>query len=183
LRSPGLEAAVIRATSHDERSVDYGSTSRVFALARTSPPTMQLLMWALVHWAGRTQCWAVVLKVLMLVHGLLLRSDLARHTSAASPSTSPTSAAARRRRPSHRGSPRSCAHTLLPRHLLPLRRPRAGRCQRRSRRRGRAARPPDQAAAPTGPALANSAIWGRHGKGLVLEAMDCVVIEIFEVYS
>ncbi|RLN05627.1 putative clathrin assembly protein [Panicum miliaceum] len=76
LRSPELEAAVIRATSHDERSVDYGSASRVFALARASQPALQPLMWALARRAGRTRCWAVALKALMLAHGLLLRSDL-----------------------------------------------------------------------------------------------------------
>ena len=34
LRRPELEAAVIRVTSHDERSVDYGSAAGLFALAR-----------------------------------------------------------------------------------------------------------------------------------------------------
>ncbi|CAD6341615.1 unnamed protein product [Miscanthus lutarioriparius] len=118
LRSPELESAVIRATSHDERSVDYGSAARVLALARASPPALQPLMWALARRAGRTRCWAVALKALMLAHGLLLRSDAApraarhaRRASAASPSTSPTSATARRRRPSRRASPPSCAPT------------------------------------------------------------------------
>ncbi|CAD6245457.1 unnamed protein product [Miscanthus lutarioriparius] len=77
LRSPELEAAVIRATSHDERSVDYGSAARVLALARASPPALQPLMWELARRAGRTRCWAVALKALMLAHGLLLRSDAA----------------------------------------------------------------------------------------------------------
>ncbi|XP_066331270.1 putative clathrin assembly protein At1g25240 [Miscanthus floridulus] len=77
LRSPELEAAVILATSHDERSVDYGSAARVLALARASPPALQLLMWELARRAGRTRCWAVALKALMLAHGLLLRSDAA----------------------------------------------------------------------------------------------------------
>ncbi|KAM0837253.1 hypothetical protein ACQ4PT_061783 [Festuca glaucescens] len=76
-RSAELEAAVIRATSHDERAVDYRGAARVFALARASPPDMQPLMFALARRAGRTQCWAVALKALMLAHGLLLRSDLA----------------------------------------------------------------------------------------------------------
>ena len=59
---------MIRATGHDERSVDYGSASRVFALARASPPALQPLMWALARRAGRTRCWAVALKALMLAH-------------------------------------------------------------------------------------------------------------------
>uniref|UniRef100_A0ACD6AKH3 Uncharacterized protein n=1 Tax=Avena sativa TaxID=4498 RepID=A0ACD6AKH3_AVESA len=77
IRNPELEAAVIRATSHDERAVDYMGAARVFALARASPPDMQPLMFALARRAGRTRCWAVALKALMLAHGLLLRSDLA----------------------------------------------------------------------------------------------------------
>uniref|UniRef100_A0ACD5Y7I8 Uncharacterized protein n=1 Tax=Avena sativa TaxID=4498 RepID=A0ACD5Y7I8_AVESA len=77
IRNPELEAAVIRATSHDERAVDYRGAARVFALARASPPDMQPLMFALARRAGRTRCWAVALKALMLAHGLLLRSDLA----------------------------------------------------------------------------------------------------------
>ncbi|CAO2206979.1 unnamed protein product [Urochloa humidicola] len=77
LRSPGVESAVIRATSHDERSVDCASAARVLALARASPPAMRPLMWALARRAARTRCWAVALKALMLAHGLLLRSDLA----------------------------------------------------------------------------------------------------------
>lgn len=81
LRSPELEAAVIRATSHDERSVDYVSAARVLALARASPPALQPLMWALARRAGRTRCWAVALKALMLAHGLLLRSDAAPHAA------------------------------------------------------------------------------------------------------
>nr|CAB3472281.1 unnamed protein product [Digitaria exilis] len=36
-----LVAAVICATRHDDRSMDYGSAVRVFALARASPPAMQ----------------------------------------------------------------------------------------------------------------------------------------------
>ncbi|KAL6647419.1 hypothetical protein ACP70R_014856 [Stipagrostis hirtigluma subsp. patula] len=76
-RRPELEAAVIRATSHDERSVDHAGAARVFALARASPAALQPLMWALARRAGRTRCWAVALKALMLAHGLLLRSDLA----------------------------------------------------------------------------------------------------------
>uniref|UniRef100_A0A0E0M1W2 AP180 N-terminal homology (ANTH) domain-containing protein n=1 Tax=Oryza punctata TaxID=4537 RepID=A0A0E0M1W2_ORYPU len=58
-----MEAAVIRATSHDERWVDYRSSRRVFRWARTSPSL-------------RTRCWAVALKALMLVHGMLLRSGV-----------------------------------------------------------------------------------------------------------
>ncbi|KAJ6796553.1 putative clathrin assembly protein [Iris pallida] len=71
-RSPDMEAAVIRATSHDERSVDYKNAARVFQWARTSPSFVPPLMWALARRATRTRSWPVALKSLLLVHGLLL---------------------------------------------------------------------------------------------------------------
>ncbi|XP_048531112.1 putative clathrin assembly protein At1g25240 [Triticum urartu] len=78
LRSPArvrggaaeLDAAVIRATSHDDRFVDRGAAARVLDLARASSPSP--LVWALARRAGRTRCWAVALKALMLAHRLLL---------------------------------------------------------------------------------------------------------------
>ena len=81
MRSPELEAAVIRATGHDEGPVDYRSVSRVFALARASPPALQPLMWALARLAGRTWCWAAALKVLVLAHDPALAWHLAPHAS------------------------------------------------------------------------------------------------------
>ncbi|XP_008806636.2 putative clathrin assembly protein At1g25240 [Phoenix dactylifera] len=74
-RSSALDAAVIHATSHDERSIDYKNAGRVFAWARTSPSLLDPLMWALARRAGRTRSWPVALKALMLAHGLLLCSD------------------------------------------------------------------------------------------------------------
>lgn len=72
-----LEAAVIRATSHEDRWMDYRSAARVFAWARTSPSFVRPIMWALARRARRTRCWVVALKALMIAHGLLLRSGLA----------------------------------------------------------------------------------------------------------
>ncbi|XP_062198771.1 putative clathrin assembly protein At1g25240 [Phragmites australis] len=72
-----LEAAVIRATSHEDRGMDYRSAARVFAWARTSPSFLRPVMWALARRARRTRCWVVALKALMIAHGLLLRSGLA----------------------------------------------------------------------------------------------------------
>ncbi|CAN6224638.1 unnamed protein product [Urochloa humidicola] len=69
-----LEAAVIRATSHEDRWMDYRSAARVFAWARASPSSLRPAMWALARRARRTRCWAVALKSLMVAHGLLLRS-------------------------------------------------------------------------------------------------------------
>lgn len=75
LRSAVLDAAVIRATSHDENSIDYKNAGRVFAWVRTSPSLLDPLMWTLARRVGRTRSWPVALKVLMLAHGLLLCSD------------------------------------------------------------------------------------------------------------
>ncbi|CAL9148551.1 unnamed protein product [Musa hybrid cultivar] len=71
-----VDATVIRATSHDERSVDYKSAGRVFAWARAAPTSfLDPLMWSLAHRAARTHSWAVALKSLLLAHGLLLCSE------------------------------------------------------------------------------------------------------------
>ncbi|CAN6204621.1 unnamed protein product [Urochloa humidicola] len=78
-----LEAAVIRATSHEDRWMDYRSAARVFAWASASPSSLRPAMWALARRARRTRCWAVALKSLMVAHGLLLRSRLAPHAAAA----------------------------------------------------------------------------------------------------
>ncbi|KAL5677602.1 hypothetical protein ACJX0J_013733, partial [Zea mays] len=72
-----LEAAVIRATSHEDRWMDYRSAARVFAWARSSPTFIRPVMWALARRARRTRCWVVALKSLMIAHGILLRSGRA----------------------------------------------------------------------------------------------------------
>jgi ANTH domain len=74
-RNAELEAAVIRATSHDDRSVDYKNAARVFTWARTSPSFLLPVMWTLARRAARTRSWPVALKTLMLIHGILMRSD------------------------------------------------------------------------------------------------------------
>ncbi|WVZ65147.1 hypothetical protein U9M48_014558 [Paspalum notatum var. saurae] len=71
-----LEACVIRATSHDDRWMDYRSAARVFAWVRASPSSPRHVMSALARRARRTRCWVVALKSLMIAHGLLLRSGL-----------------------------------------------------------------------------------------------------------
>ncbi|THU60082.1 hypothetical protein C4D60_Mb07t08890 [Musa balbisiana] len=74
-RRPEMEAAVIRATSHDERSVDYKNAGRVFAWARAAPSSLLAsLMWSVARRASRTRSWPVALKCLLLAHGLILCS-------------------------------------------------------------------------------------------------------------
>ncbi|BAF23916.1 putative clathrin assembly protein At1g25240 [Oryza sativa Japonica Group] len=187
LRNAELEAVVIRATSHDERSVDYRSAARVFALARASPAVLQPLMWALARRAGRTRCWAVALKALMLAHGLLLRSDLAPR--AARLGRVPFDLADFRDRSS---SPtKTSGFSAFVRayfHFLDTRSLFAAQDMDNN----------DDDDADDEDARLDGVSRLQHlldllmqirpygdgmEQGLILEAMDCVVIEIFEVYS
>ncbi|KAK4763793.1 hypothetical protein SAY87_013231 [Trapa incisa] len=69
-RSPDLEAALIRATSHDESRVDYKNVQRVFAWVRTSPNYLRPFVEAISARMERTGSWPVALKGLMLMHGV-----------------------------------------------------------------------------------------------------------------
>ncbi|KAK9074915.1 hypothetical protein SSX86_003234 [Deinandra increscens subsp. villosa] len=70
LRNPNLETAVIRATTHDESSVDYRSTQHVFTWVRISDDCLYRVLWVLFRRMKRTHNWAVALKGLMLLHGV-----------------------------------------------------------------------------------------------------------------
>ncbi|KAJ9708638.1 hypothetical protein PVL29_000592 [Vitis rotundifolia] len=69
-RNPDLEAAIIRATSHDVTYVDYRNAQRVFAWVKTSPAYLKPLIWALSKRMEKTRSWVVALKGLMLMHGV-----------------------------------------------------------------------------------------------------------------
>lgn len=69
-RNPHLEAIVIKATSHDDSSVDYKNFQRVYQWARTSPLYMKPLIWSLSTRMEKTRSWIVALKGLMLIHGV-----------------------------------------------------------------------------------------------------------------
>ncbi|KAJ4961170.1 hypothetical protein NE237_021080 [Protea cynaroides] len=69
-RHPELEAAIIKATSHDEFSVDYKNAQRIFALIRTSSSFFKPFMWALTKRIDKTRSWVVAIKGLMLIHGI-----------------------------------------------------------------------------------------------------------------
>ncbi|KAK3130196.1 hypothetical protein QOZ80_6BG0490270 [Eleusine coracana subsp. coracana] len=66
-----VEAAVIRATSHEDRWMDNRAAARVFAWAR-APSARPIIVRELARRARRTRCWAVALKALMVAHGLLI---------------------------------------------------------------------------------------------------------------
>ncbi|OAY25380.1 putative clathrin assembly protein At1g25240 [Manihot esculenta] len=69
-RNPDLEAAIIKATNHNDSSIDYRNAQRVFAWIRASPVSMKPLIRALCCRMEKTQSWVVALKGLMLMHGI-----------------------------------------------------------------------------------------------------------------
>ncbi|XP_027344263.1 putative clathrin assembly protein At1g25240 [Abrus precatorius] len=74
-RNPDLETVIIKATSHDEHRIDCKNVQRVFQWIRTSPIYLKPLAWALSRRMQKTRSWVVALKGLMLIHGVYC-SDL-----------------------------------------------------------------------------------------------------------
>lgn len=70
-RNTDLEAAIIHATSHDSSSVDYSNAHRVYKWIRASPLNLKTLVNALSSRVNHTRSWIVALKSLMLLHGVL----------------------------------------------------------------------------------------------------------------
>ncbi|CAH2033965.1 unnamed protein product [Thlaspi arvense] len=70
-RNPDLDSAIIHATSHDDSSVDYHNAHRVYKWIRSSPSNIKPLVHALSSRVSRTRSWIVALKALILVHGVL----------------------------------------------------------------------------------------------------------------
>lgn len=69
-RHPDLEAAIIRATSHDGAKIDNTNARRVFEWIRTSPIYLKPLAWGLSTRMEKTRSWVVALKGLILIHGV-----------------------------------------------------------------------------------------------------------------
>ncbi|KAK8474266.1 hypothetical protein V6N13_017216 [Hibiscus sabdariffa] len=69
-RNPDLEAAIIKATSHDEYHVDKRNFQVVFSWIRASPISLRPIIWALSRRMDKTRSWAVAIKGLMLMHGV-----------------------------------------------------------------------------------------------------------------
>ncbi|TKY59757.1 putative clathrin assembly protein [Spatholobus suberectus] len=68
--NPDLETVIIKATSHDDDSIDSKNVQRVFQWIRTSPLYLKPLVWALSMRMQKTRSWVVALKGLMLIHGV-----------------------------------------------------------------------------------------------------------------
>ncbi|XP_076907746.1 putative clathrin assembly protein At1g25240 [Bidens hawaiensis] len=69
-RNPEIEAAVIKATNHDNSRVDYRSAQLIFAWIRVSGHYIRPVMSALTTRMDKTRTWTVALKGLMLLHGV-----------------------------------------------------------------------------------------------------------------
>lgn len=70
-QNPDIAAAVIKATSHNNSHIDYQSAQRIFAWIRVSGHNVRPVMAALTTRMERTHNWTVALKGLMLLHGIL----------------------------------------------------------------------------------------------------------------
>ncbi|XP_028752615.1 putative clathrin assembly protein At1g25240 [Neltuma alba] len=70
LRNPVLETAVIKATSHDEHHIDYKNVERVMQWLAASPLHLKPLVFSLSLRMKKTRSWPVALKGLMLMHGI-----------------------------------------------------------------------------------------------------------------
>lgn len=70
LHNPDLETVIIKATSHDDHRIDSKNVQRVFQWLRASPMYLKPLVWSLSMRMQKTRSWVVALKGLMLMHGI-----------------------------------------------------------------------------------------------------------------
>ncbi|KAL5070914.1 hypothetical protein RYX36_021801 [Vicia faba] len=69
-RNSDLETVVIKATSHNEQCMDYKNVQKVFQWLRISPIYLKPLLCVLSIRMQKTSNWVVALKGLMLIHGI-----------------------------------------------------------------------------------------------------------------
>lgn len=69
-RNPDIESAVIKATNHDNTRIDYSSAQRIFAWIRVSSHYIRPVLSAISTRMEKTRSWTVALKGLMLLHGV-----------------------------------------------------------------------------------------------------------------
>ncbi|KAF3623649.1 putative CASP-like protein-like [Capsicum annuum] len=70
LWNPDIEAAVIKATSHDEFSMNMKNVDRIFRWLRLSSTNLKPLIWAISIRTEKMRSWVVAIKVVILMHGL-----------------------------------------------------------------------------------------------------------------
>ncbi|CAI9785513.1 unnamed protein product [Fraxinus pennsylvanica] len=71
LRNPDIESAVIKATNHNESSIDVKNINRVFKWIRLSTCHVKPLVWSISNRMEKTRSWVVALKGLILMHGVI----------------------------------------------------------------------------------------------------------------
>lgn len=176
-----LETAIIKATSHNESYVDYKNAQRVFAWIRMSPVSLKPLIWALTIRMEKTQSWVVAIKGLMLIHGVFccktpavqrigrLPFDLSNFTDG------------------HSKPSKMWGFNAFVRTYFAFLDQRSTLLYKQSK----------QTEEPMVAELINLENWitlldmllqikplaNNMKQGLILEAMDCVIIEIYDVYS
>ncbi|KAJ0257010.1 putative clathrin assembly protein [Hirschfeldia incana] len=72
-----LKAAVVKATNHDEYSIDPENALFIYRHVRATPASLKPLISAISTRVTRTRSWVVALKGLMLMHGFFLSKTTA----------------------------------------------------------------------------------------------------------
>ncbi|WZY97797.1 hypothetical protein YC2023_070126 [Brassica napus] len=72
-----LKAAVVKATNHDEYSIDPENALFIYRQVRATPASLKPLIGAISSRVTRTRSWVVALKGLMLMHGFFLSKTTA----------------------------------------------------------------------------------------------------------
>ncbi|KAM3327725.1 putative clathrin assembly protein [Capsicum galapagoense] len=70
IRNPEMESAIIKATSHDESGIDLKNVDRVYKWLRLSPSHLKSLVRSISLRMEKTKSWVVAIKGLMLMHGV-----------------------------------------------------------------------------------------------------------------
>ncbi|KAK5833331.1 putative clathrin assembly protein At1g25240 [Gossypium arboreum] len=141
-RNYDLEAAIIKATSHDNYLINTRNAQIVFLWIRASPISLRPFVWALSKRMEKTRSWVVALKGLMLMHGVLRFKIKERRSHMINTIKSPASTSIEVAESFER--PKFAIFAWL---LLKVR-----------------------------PLADNMNV------GLIIEAMNCVTVEIFDVY-
>ncbi|KAF8099270.1 hypothetical protein N665_0247s0049 [Sinapis alba] len=72
-----LKAAVVKATNHDEYSIETENALFIYRHVRATPASLKPLISAISSRVTRTRSWVVALKGLMLMHGFFLSKTTA----------------------------------------------------------------------------------------------------------
>ncbi|KAI3849007.1 hypothetical protein MKX03_011450 [Papaver bracteatum] len=152
-RNPDLETAIIKATSHDESKIDYKNAQRVFNWVRNSFTFIKPLIWSLSTRMEKTRSWVVALKGLMLMHGIFCSFFAYLDQKSAFDSMQSEEDHELKQRPHRREAPMVQVLEELQRSQQLL------------------------------DMLIQIRPDGINTYTLILEAMDCIIVEIFDVYS